>query len=65
MSRTICYKVKSGETFLAYYTNSTIERAKEAARRLNEERPMYDGVGCKIDWNNVDYFFANEQEEMY
>lgn len=65
---TINYKVKTpfyGCTeFLAYYTHKTAEEAKAEADKLNSEKPAKLWNGKPIDWNEVEYFFASEQEEM-
>ena len=72
---TICYKTKIPEvynkgseyecyhdTFLAYYTCGPIEKAQAEADKLNETKPTHFFNGLPIDWDNIDYFYAGEQE---
>ena len=74
MKNAICYKTKEPtyynkgtkweiafDTFLAYYC----ENADKEATRLNDERPEKDACGNLINWENILYFFAHEQEELY
>lgn len=74
---TICYKTKtpvyynkgteyekSCDQFLAYMTWKTIEKAQEEAEKLNIEKPTVLWNGEKVDWNKVDYFFADCQEDF-
>ena len=79
MALAICYKTKtpvvynkgtkwetSCDTFLARYFENDIKKAQAEIKRLNTEKP--DRVckqGMKIDWDKIEYFFLNEQEEMY
>ena len=65
----ICYKVRkpmfSVDTFLAYYTYKSVEEAEAECEQLNSEKPAKLWNGNPVDWNNVEYFFASRQEEMY
>lgn len=73
----ICYKVKTPvyynkgtkwektcDVFLAYVTFKKLDAAKEEVEKLNSEKPAKLWNGTAIDWNNVEYFFANEQESF-
>ena len=62
---TICYKMKTGDEFLAYYTYKNDEEAKNEAEKLNTEKPAKLWNGQPIDWEKIDHFFVNKQEEMY
>lgn len=75
---TICYKTKnpvyynkgtqyetSCDTFLMSMYWTTKERAQEEADRLNKERPATTGNGEPINWDEIDYFFASEQEDFF
>lgn len=61
----ICCKMKDGNEYLAYYTYKTKEAAQEEVNKLNTEKPAHLFNGEAIDWNKVDYYFVDEQEEMY
>lgn len=65
----ICYKVKKPmfhcNSFLAYYTYKSVAEAEKECEQLNKEKPAKLWNGRPIDWNNVEYFFASQQEEMY
>ena len=71
---TICYKTvkpkkyDSGELcdeFLAYYAlGATKEEAEHMTAEINEKKPEIVG-GEVVDWSNIKYFFAYEQEEFY
>ena len=69
MKTVICYKVRKSmfncDHFLAYYTNMTLEQGQAEAEKLNTEKPEKLFNGQPIDWNNVLYFYADQQEEMY
>ena len=69
MKTTICYKVNKPmfgkiDTFLAYYTDKSLEEAKAECEKLNSEKPAKLWNGKKVNWEDVKYFFAKEQEEM-
>ena len=74
----ICYKTKkpvvynrgtkyesSCSDFLSYYTYKTKEEAQEEANELNTLKPEKLWNGKKIDWTEVDYFYVDDQDEMY
>jgi hypothetical protein len=74
----ICYKTKeptyynkgtkyesSCDEFLLYQCFRKIEEVQAEVDRLNNDHPEKDFMGNKIDWNKIDYFFVNVQEEMY
>lgn len=77
--RAICYKTvvphyfekgtpweKTKDHFLAFITCEPLEKAIEIARELNETRPNgYNGRKFyDFDINEVDYFYAVEQEDF-
>ena len=64
MKNTICYKMKNGKVFLAYYTNWSDERAQAEADKLNTEKPEKLFNGEPVDWENIEKFFVHKQEEM-
>lgn len=56
---------KRHETFLfGYLGGATKEIAENLCKELNKTKPskLWE---CKIDWNEIEYFFWKEQEEMY
>lgn len=55
----------SRDTFLAYYTFKSVEEAQREADELNQSKPAKLFNGVRIDWNDVDFYFAKEQGEMY
>lgn len=74
----ICYKTKepmyinkgtiyekSYNEFLLYQSFKKEEEVEKIVKKLNEEHPKKDNMGNPIDWNKIDYFFVNVQEEMY
>lgn len=67
---TICYKVKKAipftncDHFLAYMTWKTVEEAQKDAEKLNREKPATLWNGLPIDWDTVDYFYADSQEDF-
>lgn len=79
MALAICYKTKNPvvynkgtkwektcDKFLARYFENDMEKAQMEINRLNTEKPdRVCKAGMMIDWEKVDYFFINEQEEMY
>lgn len=69
----VCYQLKTPITFdgvkfydhfLSYYTSETIEQAQADCDKMNKEKPSKLWNGKIIDWNEIDYFYASEQEEM-
>lgn len=75
--RTICYKTKEPvyynkgteyekacDTFLMNTFWGTMEQAQEEVNRLNKERPKTNRNGEPIKWDEIDYFFADEQEDF-
>ena len=76
---TLCYKTKKPiiynegtrwekqhSTFLFCYLNNYTQynSVNEICARLNQEKPATWYNGLKIDWNIIDYFYVNIQEEM-
>ena len=78
LSLTLCYKTKNPviynegtqweskhSTFLfCYLGNTKRETAESICNRLNTEKPSKLWNGHIIDWDEIDYFYLNEQEEM-
>lgn len=77
MKTVICYKMKipvyynkgtqwesSCDSFLAYYTNKTVEAAQEEVNEINSTHPAKLWNSKPVNWEEVDYFFVSEQEEM-
>lgn len=75
--RVICYKLKKPiiynkgtkwesqqDTFMAYETYKSLEEAKAKAEWYNTNKPNADDLGNPIDWNEVDYFYADIQEAI-
>ena len=75
---TICYKMKnpvyynkgtkwekSSDEFLAYYTYKSVEDAKKEVEEINSNKPEKLETGAPVNWDEVAYFFVNEQSEMY
>ena len=73
----ICYKTKAPVVynkgtkyesacnhFLSYYTYKSQEEAQKEVDEINRTKPEALWNGNKVDWNKVDYFFVNDQEEM-
>ena len=56
---------KRCDTFLAYYTYKTPIEAQKEVDELNRTKPVKDWRGLPIDWDSIDHFFVNQQEEMY
>lgn len=61
----VCYKTKTGETFLSYYTYKSQKEAQKEIQRMNETKPEKLWNGEKVDWTKVEEFFIDDQEEMY
>lgn len=61
---TVCYTTKSGKSYLAYYHYSK-EIAQHEVDKLNKYKPQKMWNDIKIDWDDVEEFFVDEQEEMY
>lgn len=53
----VCYVTKDGEEHLAFYSAN----ADEFVEYLNREKPEKQQNGQKIDWSNVDHYFADYQ----
>lgn len=53
------------DSFLAYYTYKSKEEAQKEVDEMNENHPEKDRLGNPINWNEIAYFYVNEQEEMY
>ena len=77
MSTVICYKMKEPvyynkgtkyettcDTFLAYYTYKNVEEAQVEVDELNNEKPTKLWNGEPINWDEIDFFFVDEQEEI-
>lgn len=75
---TICYKTKTPvyynkgtkwektcDTFLAYPTYKSFEDAQKEAEELNKNKPATLWNKQEIDWEKVDYFFADSQEDVF
>ena len=74
----ICYKTlrpmiinegteyeKRVSTFLFCYCDTIdLERAKSICNLLNTQKPSKLWNGREINWDEIEYFFADEQEEM-
>lgn len=63
MNNTVCYKTKSGKSYLAYYTYS-YQKAINDVNTLNATKPAKLFNGDVIDWNDITEFFVQKQEEM-
>ena len=77
MKTVICYKTinpvvynentpweRTESIFLFCYARGmNLENAKQTCEELNHTRPT-QWKGMRIDWNKIDYLFADEQEEM-
>ena len=75
----ICYKLKtpiyynkgtkyekSCDHFLAYYLyGASLEEGQEEAENINKTKPEKLRTGEKINWDEIDYFYASQQEDMY
>jgi len=75
---TICYKTKEPvyynkgtsyektcDTFLKTQCFMEKEEVEKIVKWMNEEHPEKDSLGNPIDWDTIDYFFVNVQEELY
>ena len=56
---------KTCDHFLQYLVPGKIEEAQRDCDCLNKEKPSVDRCGNKIDWEKVDHFFVNVQEDLY
>lgn len=65
MMTVICYETKQGDTYLAYYTYKTKEEAQQEVNELNTTKPAKLWNGELINWDNINHYFVDEQEEMY
>lgn len=65
MHTAICYRTKSGKSFLAYYTYETVKEAEKTVEEMNRTHPKELFNGELIDWDEITEFFVNEQEMMY
>ena len=65
MRTVIIYKTKQNETYLAYYTYKTVEEAQKEVDKINSTKPEKLWNGEKINWDRIEKFMVNEQEEMY
>lgn len=57
------YETKE-DTFLAWYTEKNKEVVEKEIKKLNEEKPERQPNGKKINWDEIEYYFVDEQEEM-
>lgn len=70
----ICYKLKqpivynygmryetSENSFLSYYTTGNLD---DARAELNKHRSLHNCCGHPINWDDISYFYADEQEMM-
>lgn len=53
------------DTFLSYYTYKSVIDAQREVDEINQTKPVNDPCGRPIDWDSIEYFFVDEQEEMY
>lgn len=78
MANALCYKTKNpviynkgtkwekqDDEFLAMYVSYNDTEAQTIVEKLNKDKPTILPNGRPIDWNNVEYFFINKQDEMY
>jgi len=78
MSTVVCYKTKTPvyynkgtqwekthDVFLAYYTFKSVEEAQKEVDELNATKPAKLWNDAPIDWDDVAYFFVQQQGEMY
>lgn len=63
MSNTVCYKTKSGKSYLAYYTYN-YQKAINDVNTINTTKPLKLFNGDVIDWDDITEFFVQKQEEM-
>ena len=74
--RAVCYKTveptvynkgtqweTTCDEFLAYLTYETLEDVQAECERLNAEKPNALWNGRPVDWTQVAYFYAVEQED--
>lgn len=64
MMPVVCYRTKKDDEYLAYYHHNK-EIAQHEVDKLNKYKPQKMWNGVKIDWDDVEEFFVDEQEEMY
>lgn len=65
MIRAMCYKeIKTGETYLAYVSDSPLAKVQKDADRINTEKPerLWNRMPALCDER---IYFAQEQEEFY
>lgn len=73
MSTVICYRAKKPLMIngkenwesLAWYTYKNLSDAQKEVDELNRTHPKKAENGLKINWKNIEYFFVDQQEEMY
>lgn len=78
MANALCYKTKNpvvynkgtkwekqDDEFLAMYVSYNDIKAQAIANDLNKNKPAMLPNGRPIDWNEIDYFFINKQDEMW
>lgn len=78
MINTICYKTKNPivynagtpyekteSFFLSYFSYAPRAEVEAEAERLNTEKPKQLWNGQKIDWDKIDYFYADAQEMFF
>ena len=58
MMPVVCYRTKRGNKYLAQIAQHEVDK-------LNKYKPQKMWNGVKIDWDDVEEFFVDEQEEMY
>lgn len=74
----VCYKTKNPvyynkgtkwetteDRFLSYYAGKSREAAQKDVDEINRTKPERLWNGYPIDWEEVDYFYVDDQEEMY
>lgn len=78
MMNTVCYKTRKPvvynegtkyettcNTFLAYYSGKNRTELENYVNMVNAEKPETVEIFGKVDWNEIECFFINEQEQMY
>ena len=57
----VCYKTKDGDEYLAYYS----DKPDEDVEMLNRDKPDVMPNGGKVNWDKVDYFYADYQDPHF
>ena len=56
---------KQDDEFLAMYVSYDDAKAQVIADELNKNKPAKLPNDRPINWNEIDYFFINKQNEMW